>query len=148
MKLLVTSAALALLLTSASAFAMTDPECEAAFTGADTDKNGALSETEASAYFASARLANKPINGTLTKQDFLANCKSNMYTPAKMDDGAPLKGANSFTETQAKDWVLSRGFTEVSVLAKDGDGIWRGTAKKDGKQMAVAVDYKGNVVAN
>jgi hypothetical protein len=35
----------------------------------------------------------------------------------------------------------------VSVLNKDGDGIWRGTAMKDGKAVKVAVDFKGNVVS-
>ena len=36
----------------------------------------------------------------------------------------------------------------VSALTKDDQGIWRGTATKDGKHVKVAVDYKGNVVAN
>jgi putative membrane protein len=63
-----------------------------------------------------------------------------------MDAGAPLKGANSFTEGQAKDRAASHGFTNVSALTKDGDGIWRGTAQMDGKAVNLAVDYKGNVV--
>ena len=63
-----------------------------------------------------------------------------------MDAGAPLKGANSFTEGQAKDRAVSHGFTNVSALAKDADGIWRGTAQLDGKPVKLAVDYKGNVV--
>jgi putative membrane protein len=33
-------------------------------------------------------------------------------------------------------------------MTKDADGIWRGQAEKDGKTTSVAVDYKGNVVAN
>jgi putative membrane protein len=32
-------------------------------------------------------------------------------------------------------------------LTKDDKGIWRGTANKDGKQTAVALDFQGNVVA-
>jgi putative membrane protein len=32
-------------------------------------------------------------------------------------------------------------------MKKDDDGIWRGTATRDGKSIPVAVDYKGNVVA-
>jgi putative membrane protein len=58
-----------------------------------------------------------------------------------------LKGANSFTEAQAKDRALAAGLTSVSSLVKDGDGIWRGTAMKDGKTRKVAVDFKGNVVS-
>jgi len=29
---------------------------------------------------------------------------------------------------------------------KDKDGIWRGTATKDGTQAQVGLDYQGNVV--
>jgi hypothetical protein len=60
--------------------------------------------------------------------------------------GAPLKGANSFTEGQAKDRAVAYGATEVASLKKDDDGVWRGMAKEDGKSGEVAVDYKGNVV--
>ena len=62
--------------------------------------------------------------------------------------GAPVAGANSFTENQAKDRAMAAGFTSVSALTKDENGIWRGTASKDGNTVNVAVDYKGNVVAN
>jgi hypothetical protein len=32
-------------------------------------------------------------------------------------------------------------------MTKDADGIWRGNATHDGKSGKVAVDFKGNVVA-
>ena len=67
--------------------------------------------------------------------------------PRKADAGAPLKGANSFTEGQAKDRAVAHGLGNVSGMKKDNDGIWRGTAMQDGKQVQIAVDYKGNVVA-
>jgi len=63
------------------------------------------------------------------------------------DTKAPEAGANSFTEAQAKDRIVAAGFTSVSSLAKDGDGVWRGNAMKDGKAAKVAVDFKGNVVS-
>jgi hypothetical protein len=28
----------------------------------------------------------------------------------------------------------------------DNDGIWRGKAQKNGRQVGVALDYRGNVV--
>ena len=59
----------------------------------------------------------------------------------------PVSGANSFTEGQARDRALAAGFADVSPLTKDGDGIWRGTGKKGDREVAVAVDYKGNVVS-
>ena len=61
--------------------------------------------------------------------------------------GAPFEGANSYTEAQARQRVVDSGFSDVSALAKDGKGIWRGTATKSGKQASIAVDFKGNVVA-
>ena len=56
-------------------------------------------------------------------------------------------GANSFTEAQAKERLEAAGYTKVSGLRKDDQGIWRGTATKDGKQVNVAVDFKGNISA-
>ena len=61
--------------------------------------------------------------------------------------GAPVKGSNSFTEGEAKSRIEKRGFTNVSSLKKDNDGVWRGQAMKDGKQVAVSLDYQGNVIA-
>ncbi|GGC76720.1 hypothetical protein GCM10010994_38770 [Chelatococcus reniformis] len=60
--------------------------------------------------------------------------------------GAPAGGANSFTEAQAKSRIESRGYSEVTALKKDQDGIWRGKAAKAGRTHDVAVDYQGNVV--
>ena len=59
-----------------------------------------------------------------------------------------MKGANSFTEAQAKDRIEKAGFTSVSGLTKDADGIWRGKASKGGTAVEVALDYKGNVSSN
>ncbi|CDX22536.1 Outer membrane protein [Mesorhizobium sp. ORS 3324] len=60
---------------------------------------------------------------------------------------APVPGANSFTEAQAKNRIQDAGYTDISSLAKDPQGIWRGQAKKDGKSISVALDYQGNVFA-
>ncbi|MGT2466424.1 DUF4142 domain-containing protein [Mesorhizobium atlanticum] len=68
-------------------------------------------------------------------------------TGTDQNASAPVPGANSFTEAQAKSRIQDAGFSNVSALTKDESGIWRGTAEKDGKQVAVALDFKGNVVA-
>jgi hypothetical protein len=60
---------------------------------------------------------------------------------------APVAGKNSFTEGEARDRLEKHGYTAVSGLMKDDQSIWRGTAMKDGKSVAVAVDYQGNIVA-
>jgi hypothetical protein len=57
----------------------------------------------------------------------------------------PAKGANSFTEGEARTRLENNGFQDVSGLQKDQDGIWRGKARKDGRQADVWLDYKGNV---
>ena len=44
--------------------------------------------------------------------------------------GAPVAGANSFTEGQAKSRIEDRGFKNVSGLTKDSNGVWRGKAEK------------------
>ena len=57
------------------------------------------------------------------------------------------KGANSFTEGQAKSRIASAGFADVSELKKDEQGVWRGTATRGGKKEQVGFDYKGNIGA-
>jgi|SRR5579862_3035753 len=58
----------------------------------------------------------------------------------------PIQGRNSFTEGEAMSRIEKRGFTDVSQLAKDDNGVWRGKAMKDGKQVDVSLDFEGNVV--
>ena len=64
------------------------------------------------------------------------------------EQATPAKGANSFTEAQAKSRIEANGFTKVSGLAKDQDGVWRGKAMKSGASHDVSLDYQGNVVGN
>ena len=61
--------------------------------------------------------------------------------------GAPVAGANSFTEGQAKSRIEDKGFKNVSDLKKDDNGVWRGKADQNGKAVNVSVDLQGNVVA-
>ncbi len=61
---------------------------------------------------------------------------------------APVKGANSFTEGQAAERIKEKGFTDVTGLVKDSDGIWRGKAKKGDKEVDVSLDFQGNVCPN
>jgi hypothetical protein len=109
------------LFLSIPAFAMTDEECTAMWKQADTNSDGMLSGAEAERYAASLRVANKsvPGDGTINEATFLENCKTDVFTTAAVDEGAPLEGANSFTENQAKDRVIAAGFSNVSALTKD-----------------------------
>ena len=58
---------------------------------------------------------------------------------------APAEGANSFTEGQAKSRLESNGFSNVSGLAKDAQGVWRGKAMKGSQSVDVSIDYQGNI---
>jgi hypothetical protein len=57
----------------------------------------------------------------------------------------PAKGANSFSDGEARRRIESRGYSTVADLKKDGDGVWRGSAMKDGAKVGVWLDYKGNI---
>jgi len=57
----------------------------------------------------------------------------------------PAKGANSFSDGEARRRIESRGYATVADLKKDNDGVWRGSAMKDGAKVGVWLDYKGNV---
>ncbi len=62
-----------------------------------------------------------------------------------VDAAAPLPGANSFTETQARERLEKAGYSGVNDLKKDELGIWRGSASRNGGTVLVSVDYRGNV---
>ena len=57
----------------------------------------------------------------------------------------PVAGANSFTMGEAKAHIEAKGYTNVTDLKKDQNGVWRGTAAMDGKSGPISVDYQGNV---
>jgi hypothetical protein len=61
------------------------------------------------------------------------------------NSNSPVAGRNSFTEGQAKSKIEEAGYTNVSVLKKDDNGVWRGKASKGGSTTSVSVDFQGNV---
>lgn len=78
---------------------------------------------------------------------------SDAHTPAvnspnsPPNPGAPVAGANSFTEGQAKSRIEAKGFSKVTALKKDETGVWRGKASKGSETVNVSVDFQGNVVS-
>jgi hypothetical protein len=134
---------------AAPAWAATDAECQDMWKKADANADGVLSDKESVRYVALMRVGDRTIatEGKITQAEFMDACKADVYAPRKAEEGAPLKGANSFTEGQAKDRAIAHGNVEsVSGLKKDDDGIWRGSGTQGGKTVEIAVDYKGNVV--
>lgn len=68
-------------------------------------------------------------------------------TDANTTSAAVAPASNSFTEGEAKGHIENAGYSDVSGLTKSPDGMWTGKAKKDGKSVDVAVDFKGAVTA-
>lgn len=66
--------------------------------------------------------------------------------PPAPASAAPVPGANSFTEEQAREHIGRAGYSNVGALMLDDNGVWRGTASKDGRTVNVGLDYQGNVV--
>jgi hypothetical protein len=132
-----------------AAFAASEADCAAQWKSADGNSDGVLVGPEADRYLAYYRVRAQvtPTDGRIDQKTFMQACQSDVFMAKAPDADAPLKGANSFTEAQAKDRALAAGLGSVSSLVKDGDGIWRGSAMKDGKAVKVAVDFKGNVVS-
>ena len=60
---------------------------------------------------------------------------------------APVPGANSFTESQARGRLEAHGYANVTDLKLDDQQIWRGKAMKNGASVTVALDYQGNIVS-
>ena len=63
-----------------------------------------------------------------------------------VNDGSAKPGHNSFTRGQAQKHIEKSGYTNVEGLSKGKDGVWRGTAMKNGATVPVGMDFKGNVV--
>jgi hypothetical protein len=134
---------------SSAAVAMSEADCAAQWKSADGNGDGVLVGPEADRYLAYYRVRAKvtPVDGRIARDEFMQACLNDVFLAQTPEPGAPLKGANSFTESQAKDRAMAAGFTSLSSLVKDGDGVWRGSAMKDSKAVKIAIDYKGNVVA-
>ena len=79
-------------------------------------------------------------------QDSPQNSAINTQDSSNRQVGAPVGGANSFTEGQAKSRIEKKGFTYVTDLKKDDDGVWRGRAMHGDQTVDVSVDYQGNVI--
>jgi periplasmic protein CpxP/Spy len=85
-------------------------------------------------------------------QESVTRPNTDKMTPGGGGAGAPgsvrlEKGANSFTEGEARSRLAKAGYMDAKDLKKDADGIWRGTATHGGQPVQVGLDFKGNVSA-
>jgi protein CpxP len=100
---------------------------------------------------ATAQTTTAPATGTATPAP-AAGTTTDTTMEAKQgvvlaSPGELKKGANSFTEAQAKSRLEGFGFTSVTGLTKDVDGVWWATASMDAKSVKVGLDYQGNIAA-
>lgn len=73
---------------------------------------------------------------------------NNAVNNEQKNSNAPVAGRNSFTEGQAQSAIEKAGYTNVTGLKKDDNGVWRGMASKSGASSNVSVDFQGNVNAS
>ena len=66
-------------------------------------------------------------------------------SPGQNNSNAPVAGRNSFTESQAKSRIEGAGYSNVTELKKDDNGVWRGKGTKGGSTANVSLDFEGNV---
>jgi opacity protein-like surface antigen len=76
----------------------------------------------------------------------LATAQSASTTSTQPTANTPVAGSNSFTEGQARSRIEAAGWTNVTDLRKDDQGVWRGRAMRGGIAAAVGLDFQGNVV--
>jgi hypothetical protein len=65
--------------------------------------------------------------------------------PSSRGSTLPSQTGSVFTTDQAKSQIEAAGYSNVSGLRKDGKGIWRGSALKDGSAVNVTLDVDGKV---
>lgn len=83
--------------------------------------------------------------GALAQSETPTTSQTTPAVNTEHNPGAPVAGKNSFTEAQAKSRIEDAGYTDVAGLKLDDQGVWRGTASKDGKPAKVSLDFQGNV---
>ena len=54
-------------------------------------------------------------------------------------------GANSYTEGQARGRLEEHGFSAITNLRRDDNGLWRATASRSGTSSDVAMDFRGRI---
>ena len=83
------------------AAAASEAECADQWTQADTNHDGVIAGAEADRYLAYIRIRSQvtpPEDGRITQDRFMQACQSDTFIAKAPEPGAPLKGANSFTQ--------------------------------------------------
>ena len=127
-------AAAALLFASGTAVAPIAAMAQASTTPSTTGTPAAGAQTPAASVNTSPQTTTSPSPSSVQTRNTTSRTAA-----------APVAGRNSFTLSQATRRITAAGFTNVAGLKKDGQGVWRGQAHKDGSPVSVSLDYQGNV---
>jgi hypothetical protein len=97
-----------------------------------------------------AALAGLLASGAAIAQDATNNASPNPPAVASghadsKTSAAPVAGKNSFTKKQVVKRLKDHGYSAVKGLTKDDEGVWHGTATKNGAPVSVTLDYQGNI---
>jgi hypothetical protein len=65
-----------------------------------------------------------------------------------IDRSDSASNVEPFTETQVRFRLERSGYTQLSALTRGNDGVWRGSAMKEGEPVHVSVDRLGKVSTN
>jgi hypothetical protein len=100
--------------------------------------------TTGNAYSGTATV-NTPNDSTTNGKAAASGDTNQAVATTRQNADTPARGANSFTQGEALNRMASKGYSNISGLSKNNDGIWEGKADKSGHQVTVWLDYKGNV---
>jgi hypothetical protein len=73
-----------------------------------------------------------------------ASCAVAQTTAPSAPDATTTAAAT--TELQARERIDKQGYTAVTGLKQDAQGLWHGSATKDGKTVDIMLDMDGKVV--
>jgi len=124
--------------------ACSKPASQTAADSTPAATNAAADAGAATANTADAAAASAPSPGGAVSPPE-ANAAVN--TDANKTSTDVAAASNSFTEGQARGHIENAGYTDVTNLTKTPDGLWTAKAKKGGKTVDVAMDFKGAVTA-
>jgi len=129
--------AAAAMLAAVPAFAQT--------TGAQTTTGAQPSGTVAPGAHNGSSVIPPGAPGNRTGEQAASGNNNQAVATTNTNSPQPAHGANSFTEGQAKTRLEKEGFSNVTNLRKDDNGVWRAQAQKSGTSVQAWLDYKGNV---
>jgi hypothetical protein len=151
MRTLVVLLASAGMLLPTAALAETDAQCLMRWKAADLDANGSFDPATDSKDYAAS------VGGSgVSRDQFLEMCKAGRFAALKLPDNpaagrdigkGDLTAGPPLAEDVARKKLKALGYSDISNLALDDKGIWRGEAKIHDRSVSIAIDPQGDVIS-